>query len=258
MNTWKLWSIVKRELVSYFESPVAYVILAIFALLTGYFFYVRIQLYNFLSLQFMRYQSYISSLNISDFIVKPLYANLGVILLLLVPVITMRSYAEEKKNGTKELIMTSPVTLTEIVLGKFISACLVFSAMLFFTLTIPLILISYASVDKGILITTYIGMFLIGASMISVGMFASSITENQIVAAVITFGILLAFWAVGWVSHGTNPELSSFLRYMSLVDEHFQNLLKGIVDTRDIVYYLSFTFFFLFLTHRVLESERWR
>ncbi len=258
MNFRRMTAIVKRELVSYFASPIAYVILAIFALLTGYFFFVRIQLYNFLSLQFMRYQGYMQALNIGDFIIKPLYANLAVVLLLLMPMITMKSYAEEKRNGTKELLMTSPVTLTEIVIGKFISACLVFITMLILTLTVPVLLGSYASADAGVMITTYTGMFLLGASMISVGMFASSITENQIVAAVIAFGILLLFWTIGWVSHGANPSLSVFLGYMSLIDRHFQDLLKGILDTRDIVYYLSFIFFFLFLTHRVLESERWR
>ncbi len=258
MNSGRTRAIVRRELVSYFASPIAYIILAIFALMTGYFFYVRIQLYNFLSLQFMKYQGYIDKFNIGDFIIKPLYANLAVILLLLLPIITMKSYAEEKRNGTKELIMTSPVRLSEIVLGKFISACLVFMTMLVLTLSVPVLLGSYTSADTGVMITTYTGMFLLGASMISVGMFASSITENQIVAAVIAFGILLLFWAIGWVSHGANPALSSFLGYISLIDLHFQNLLKGIVDTRDIVYYLSFIFFFLFLTHRVLESERWR
>ncbi|MGB9735262.1 MAG: ABC transporter permease subunit [bacterium] len=258
MSLRKIWAVVKRELTSYFTSPIAYVILAIFSLLTGYFFYVRVQLYTFLSLQFMRYQGYIQSLNIGNFIIQPLYANLGVVLLLLIPIITMKSFAEEKRNGTKELIMTSPITLTDIVLGKFISACIVFSAMLLLTLSVPIILSSYTSADRGIFITTYIGMFLLGASMIAIGMFASSITENQIVAAVITFGILLLFWAIGWVSHGTSPALSSVLNYISLIDMHFQDLLKGLIDTRDIVYYISFVFFFLFLTHRVLESERWR
>lgn len=258
MNPGRIRSIIKRELISYFTSPVAYVILAIFALLTGYFFYVRIQFYTFISLQFMRYQKYIASLNITNYIVKPLYANLGVILLLLIPIITMKSYAEEKKNGTRELIMTSPVTITEIVLGKFISVCIVFSVMLALTLSVPMLLGIFGAPDKGVIITSYIGMFLMGITMISVGMFASSITENQIVAAVITFGLLLMFWAIGWVSHGVSPQLSSLLGYVSLVDVHFQNLLKGLIDTRDIIYYLSFTFFFLFLTHRVLESERWR
>ncbi len=258
MNIRRIKALVKRELVSYFASPVAYVVLAMFALLTGYFFYVRLQLYTFLSLQFMRYQGEIPSLNTGNFIIQPLYANLGVILLLLMPMITMKSYAEEKRNGTKELIMTSPVTLTEIVLGKFISACLVYAAMLALTLSVPVILHVYASADSGILLTAYMGMIFLGAVMISVGMFASSLTENQIVAAVLTFGILLLFWAIGWVSHGVSPAVSSFLGYVSLVDQHFQNLLKGILDTRDIVYYLSFIFFFLFLTHRVLESERWR
>lgn len=258
MSLRRIWAIMRRELLSYFTSPIAYVILAIFALLTGYFFYVRVQLYTFLSLQFMRYQGYLQSLNISDFIIKPLYANLGVVLLLLMPIITMKSFAEEKKNGTKELIMTSPITLTDIVIGKFISACIVFSAMLLLTISVPIILSSYTSADKGVFIATYIGMFLLGASMISIGMFASSITENQIVAAVITFGILLLFWAIGWVSHGTTPAISSLLNYISLIDMHFQDLLKGLIDTRDIVYYISFVFFFLFLTHRVLESEKWR
>jgi gliding motility-associated transport system permease protein len=254
----KIWSIVKRELVSYFASPIAYVILAIFTFLSGYFFYVRLQMYNFLSLQYMKYQGYISSLNVNDYIVKPLYANLAVILLLLIPIITMKSFAEEKRNGTKELLMTSPVTLTDILIGKYISACIVFLAMLMLTFTVPLFLLIYGAPDRGALLTAYIGMSLIGAAMISVGMFASSITENQIVAAVITFGLLLLFWAIGWVSHGVAPGLASFLTYLSLIDVHFQDLLKGIIDTRDIVYYLSVIFFFLFLTHRVLESERWR
>ncbi len=157
MNPRKMLAMVRRELVSSFASPVSYVLLGIFALLTGYFFYVRIQMYTFLSLQFMRYQGQIPALNTGNFIIQPLYANLGVILLLLMPIITMKSYAEEKRNGTKELIMTSPVTLMEIVLGKFIAACIVFIAMLALTLSVPVILHVYASADSGILITTYIG-----------------------------------------------------------------------------------------------------
>lgn len=258
MNLKKIRSIAKRELVSSFASPVAYVILAIFAFFSGYFFYVRIQMYSFISLQYMRYQGYSASINIDDYIVKPLYANLAVILLLLIPVITMKSFAEEKKNGTNELIMTLPVTLTDILLGKFISACMILAAMLVLTFPIPLFLTLYGSLDKGAILTTYIGMFFMGSAMISVGMFASSITENQVVAAVIAFGLLLLFWSIGWVSYGANPGLTSFLRYLSLVDIHFQNLIKGIIDTRDMVYYLSVLFSFLFLTHRVLESEKWR
>ncbi|MCL4558831.1 MAG: ABC transporter permease [Deltaproteobacteria bacterium] len=258
MNPRKIWSIIKKELVSYFASPIAYVILGIFTLLGGYFFYVRIQLYNYVSLQYMRYQGYITSLNINDYIVKPMFANLAVILLLLIPIVTMKSFAEEKRNGTKELVMTSPVTLTDILIGKFVSACIVFVTMLVFTTSIPIFLIIYGEPDKGIILTTYLGMFLMGSTMIAIGMFASSITENQIVAAVITFGLLLLFWAIGWVSHGVSPGLSTFLSYLSLIDIHFQDMIKGIIDTRDIVYYLSGIFFFLFLTHRVLESERWR
>ncbi len=258
MNLKKIRSIAKRELVSSFASPVAYVILAIFAFFSGYFFYVRIQMYSFISLQYMRYQGYSASINIDDYIVKPLYANLAVILLMLIPVITMKSFAEEKKNGTKELIMTLPVTLTDILLGKFISACMILAAMLALTFPIPLFLTIYGSLDRGAILTTYIGMFFMGSAMISIGMFASSITENQVVAAVIAFGLLLLFWSIGWGSYGANPRLTSFLRYLSLVDIHFQDLIKGIIDTRDMVYYLSVLFSFLFLTHRVLESERWR
>ncbi len=258
MSIKKIWTIARRELNSYFTSPIAYVILAIFTFLTGYFFYVRVQFYNFLSLQFMRYQGHIGALNINDYILKPLYGNLGVILLLLIPIITMKTFAEEKRNGTKELIMTSPVTLTDIVLGKFTASAIILIVMLASTLSAPIFLLSYASPDKGVILSIYIGMFLMGIAMLSVGMFASSLTENQIVAAVISFGILLGFWAIGWASHGTNPAIASVLTFLSLIDTHFQDPLKGLIDTRDILYYLSFTFFFLFLTHRILESERWR
>lgn len=254
--------IMKKELRSYFSSPIAYVVAGIFLSISGYFFYNILNFFVFLSLQYQQapYAYMMRNINLNDYLILPLYSNLGVILLFLIPMLTMRTLAEEKKLGTIELLFTSPIRISEIILGKFLAAFVVFLVIILPTIEYPIVLLVAGSPapDAGPILTTYIGFVLLGASFISVGIFASSITENQMVAGSLAFGILLILFVLGWAKQGAGPVLGEILSYISLVEEHYQNFLKGIIDSKDIVFYLTFIFFGLFLAHRSLESKRWR
>ena len=247
-----LFTILKRELKSYFSSPVAYIILVVFLVLSGVFFFLYLQ--SFISSQFdPRFQLFKEKLNLNEFVVRPYLGTISVVLLLMIPVISMRLIAEEKKNYTSELLFTSPIRVVQIVLGKFLAALTLFLIMLILSAIHLLILTLYGNPDLGPVLSGYLGLFLLGASFLSIGLFASSLTENQIVAAVISFGILLVFWILGASSDAD----SSVLGYLSIIN-HFDNFTKGVIEVKDVVYYLSFSFFGLFLTQVTLDSERWR
>jgi len=247
-----LFTILKRELKSYFSSPVAYIILVVFLVLSGVFFFLYLQ--SFMSSQFdPRFQLFKEKLNLNEFVVRPYLGTISVVLLLMIPVISMRLIAEEKKNYTSELLFTSPIRVVQIVLGKFLAALTLFLIMLILSAIHLLILTIYGNPDLGPVLSGYLGLFLLGASFLSIGLFASSLTENQIVAAVISFGILLVFWILGASSDAD----SSVLGYLSIIN-HFDNFTKGVIEVKDVVYYLSFSFFGLFLTQVTLDSERWR
>lgn len=247
-----LFTILKRELKSYFSSPVAYIILVVFLVLSGVFFFLYLQ--SFISSQFdPRFQLFKEKLNLNEFVVRSYLGTISVVLLLMIPVISMRLIAEEKKNYTSELLFTSPIRVIQIVLGKFLAALTLFLIMLLLSAIHLLILTIYGNPDLGPVLSGYLGLFLLGASFLSIGLFASSLTENQIVAAVISFGILLVFWILGASSDAD----SSVLGYLSIIN-HFDNFTKGVIEVKDVVYYLSFSFFGLFLTQVTLDSERWR
>ena len=248
----------RKELKSYFTSPVAYVIGGIFLSIAGYFFYSILTFFSLLSLQYMQSPYMMNNLNLNEMLIRPLYGNMGVILLFIAPLLSMRIIAEEKKLGTIELLYTSPLRLSEIITGKFLAALSVFIIILIPTLEYPVVLLLGGNPDTGPLISTYIGLILLGAAFISIGLFTSSITENQMVAGVSAFGILLLLWVLGWAKQSVDPPYGDILGYLSLVEDHYENFLKGIIDTKDIIYYLSVVFFGLFLAQRVLESRRWR
>jgi len=253
-----IWWIAERELRSYFVSPIAYVVISIFLVLSGFFFYELVTVYSFISVQYMRYQAYIPQLNVHDFVTRRLFGQISILLLLIVPVMTMRLLAEEKKLGTYELLLTSPLRIYEIVVGKYLASLILYAVMLVLTLEFPFFLFYFGTTDVGPTLTSYLGLFLIGAAFLSVGLFWSAVTENQIISAALCFGTLLLLWVGGGVTLlSAVPWLKEFISYISL-GEHFNNLTKGIIDTRDIIYCLSLTFFMLFITFRVLESERWR
>jgi ABC-2 type transport system permease protein len=197
------------------------------------------------------------NLNITEGVLRPLYGNLGVILLFMMPLLTMRLFAEEKKQGTIELLLTYPVRDLAVVLAKFAACLAVYTIMLGLTALYPLLLITFAQPEIGPIVAGYVGLFLLGAAFIALGALASSLTENQIVAAAMSFGLLLFMWIIGWSSQFAGSGVGWLLSHLSLL-EHFDSFPKGIIDTKDVIFYLNFMVFCLFLTLRSLESQRWR
>ena len=250
------WAVFKREFRAYFTSPMAYAVIVIFLLIAGYLFYSGMSYYAIISIEAMR-NPRMAGLNVADMVLNPLFSNMSVVMLLMLPTLTMRLFAEEKKSGTFELLFTYPMRDVEVLLGKYGAALAVFAIMLALTGVYQIILVSMGKIATGVVVSGYLGLLLLGASFLALGVLVSAMTENQIVAAVISFGCLLLLWLVGWSSSLIQTDLGKVLAHLSLI-EHFSNFARGLIDTVDLVYYASFIFFFLFLTLRTLESKRWR
>ncbi|MBN1550250.1 ABC transporter permease [bacterium] len=242
--------VLKKEIFSYFVSPVVYVVISIFMLLTGLIYFIF--LVDYLSRQNVTY------LNLSIDFISPFFYFINIfILIFLIPVLTMRTFAEEKSRGTMELLLTYPVRDTEILLGKFAATLFVFFLMLLYTGVFLIYLFLGSSPETGMLVSVYLGTFLVGSVFISVGLLASSMTENQIIAVILAFGINLSLLFIRWIGPVNADWLSSLTRYIS-VSEHLEPMLDGIINSTDIIYFISMIFFFLFLTNRVLLSKKWR
>ena len=253
----RVWPIYKKELRLYFTSPVAYVLLTIFLLIAGYFFYSIFAFFTRASMQAAMNPQMGRDLNVTESVLRPLFANLSVILLLLMPLLTMRLFAEERRAGTIELLLTYPVRDGAVLVGKYLAAFTVYTVMIAGTLLYPLLLVIVrAQPEWGPLATGYLGLLLMGAMFLAVGVFASSLTENQIVAAIVTFGLLLMFWIIGWTAEIVGGPLGTVLTHLSIL-EHNDTFAKGVLDTKDIIYYINFTALALFLTLRSLEARRW-
>jgi ABC-2 type transport system permease protein len=254
-----VFTLAGKELRSYFVSPIAYVVLTGFLLLGGWFFFNLLARFNFLLSLYtsMRNPEAMTRLNLNEFVIAPLLHNLSVVLVILVPVITMRSFAEEKRSGTYELLMTSPLSIGTIVLGKFLGAFVFALIMVLLTGVYPLILWLYGNPELGIIASGYLGLLLLATAFISVGLLTSSFTENQIIAAVSCLVTLLLLYIISWPAETSGELLGAVLRYVSLT-EHFAEMVKGIIDTKDLTYFLSVIVLALFLTHRSVESIRWR
>jgi len=252
-------TIAGKELRSYFVSPIAYVVLTGFLLLGGWFFFNLLARFSFLLSIYsaMRNPEAQMRLNLNDFVIAPLLHNLSVVLVILVPVITMRSFAEEKRSGTYELLMTSPLSITEIVAGKFLGALGFLIVMLALTGIYPIILLAYGNPEIGVIAAGYLGLLLLAIAFLTVGLLTSSFTENQIIAAVTCLVLLLLLYVISWPAETAGPVLGAVLKYVSLT-EHFGEMVKGIVDTKELVYFGSVILLALFLTQRSVESVRWR
>jgi gliding motility-associated transport system permease protein len=194
---------------------------------------------------------------VTDSVLRPLFSNVSVILLLLIPLLTMRLFAEERRSGTIELLLTYPVRDGAVLTGKYLAALALYAIMLVFTLAYPAMLAYFARLEWGPLATGYLGLLLMGATFLSVGIFASSLTENQIVSSLITFGVLLIFWVIGWSADNVGGTWGKVLSDLSIL-EHYDTFAKGVLDTKDVIYYLNFTVLGLFLTLRSLEARRWK
>ncbi len=252
-----IWAICKREIRTYFTSPIAYVAITVFLVVTGFFFYSLIQWFNLQSMQMARNPQYYQQLNINQMVYSPLFHNISIILLFLVPILTMRLFSEEKKSKTEELLYTSPISINQIILGKYFASLFVLLVMLFLNFLLSVFVFAFGNPEVLPLLDGYLGLFFMGAAFMAIGIFFSSLTENQIVAASLGFGVFLLFFVLNWASQFAGGIWQSVLNYLSFF-EHFDDMTRGILDTTDIVYYLSFIFLGLFLTHSVIQSRRWR
>ncbi len=251
------FTVYRKELYRLFASPVFYVVAFIFLALVGYFFYASVAYYSLVSFQAGRDPFLAQQLNLTDMVLEPFFGSISIVLLLMVPLITMRLFAEEKKTGTAELLFTYPISDRGALLGKFCAAISVLVLLLAGTLPAMILLEALASPPWPTIMGGYLGLLLMSSAFVSLGLLASSLTENQIIAGALSFGGLLLLWIIGWAESLAGPMLGSVFKYISLLT-HFDNFAKGILDSRDLLYYLLFIVLFLFSTLRILESRQWR
>lgn len=251
-----VWVIFRKELRSYFASPIAYSIMALYAVIFGFFFYSAVKYFQQAALRSqMMGQSF--PMNINEMIVRPVLMNVSVIGLFLIPMITMRLFAEEKRSGTIELLMTSPVRDIELILGKWCAAFALYAVILAVSAVNLMFLFLYGKPDWKPLLVGYFGLLLQGGALLAIGTFISTTTKNQIIAGVGTFATCLLLWVLDWVTSFETSTTSKIISYLSVVG-HFDTFSKGVLDTKDILFYVSVIFFGLFLTARSMESLRWR
>lgn len=250
-------AIVWKEWHHYFRSPIGYVALFIWSLLFGVFF--QSALYWFLRMSERGPQFGAGGVSLNDIVISGVLHNMAVVTLFVTPLLTMRLFAEEKRQGTMELLATGPITDLEIVLGKFLGAFLLYAFMIAAGFLQFLLLWRFAvnGPDWWPVLSGALALLLLGAAFISLGLFLSTLTKNQIVAAVLTFGLLLTVWVVGWFGEPGSGGWTAVLGYLGLV-KHMEDMLKGILDLKDLVYYLSFILLGLFLSYQSVESQRWR
>jgi ABC-2 type transport system permease protein len=251
-------AIAQKELRSYFASPIAYIVIGLFVLLYGYFYIVTLQYFVRQSMQMSQFGGDgPQPVNINEMMLRILFQNVTILLLFLLPAITMRTYSEEKRQGTIELLLTSPLTDLQIILGKFFGAMALYSVMLAATLVHIAVLFVYGNPEWKPIATAYLGLLLLGGSFISLGLLISSLTKNQIVASVTTFAVFLFLWIIDWIGNFSSPTVNAVTSYLSVI-AHFDDFSKGVIDTTHLIYYLSFITFGLFLTAKSVDSERWR
>ena len=243
----KFLCVFKKELRLYFGSFIAYSLITAFLILTGYFFYTDMIFYDLFG-DFM---------DITSSLWNYYFLDLRFITMLILPLLTMRLFAEEKKLGTIELLWTYPLKDRHIILGKFLACFFIFFLMIFLTLAYPLLLSAVYQFAWGPPLAGYVGTILLGATFIACGMFISSLTENQVVSAMSTYGILVFFWFLTWNEEAIGTQVIGVMSQFSLFDR-FQDFAKGVINSKDIVFFLLMTFFFLYLTSQSLESRKWR
>jgi ABC-2 type transport system permease protein len=251
-----VWVICRKELGSYFVSPIAYLLLAMFAIVFGFFFWNALGYFIFAGME-AQMRGSMFPMNINEQVIRPLVSNASVIGLFLIPMISMRLFAEEKRNGTIELLVTAPIRDFEVVLGKWLAAVILYSGMLLLTALNFAWLFRYGNPDWKPLAVAYLGLLLQAGALLAVGTFISTLTRNQIVAGGATFGICLLLWVLEWVSEYDSSPFSRVLAYLSVLT-HFESFAKGLLSVNDAVFYVTAIFLGLFLTTRSMESLRWR
>ena len=252
-NVFIIW---RKEMRSYFVSPVAYLLLAMFAVIFGFFFWNILGYFVFTGME-SQMRGEMFPMNVNEQVIRPLLSNVGVIGLFFIPMITMRLFSEEKRSGTIELLVTSPIRDGEIILGKWLAALTLYGVLLLLTALNFIFLFKYGNPDWKPLAIGYLGLLLQAAALLAIGMFISTLTKNQIIAGAATFGVCLLLWVLEWAGGYETATWAKVLSYMSVVT-HIGSFSKGMLDSKDAVYYVTLTFLGIFFTARSLESLRWR
>jgi len=252
-----VWIITKKELKSFLYSPSAYTLSAFFLLISGFFFYNILAWANDQTMRATRSGYGMNQININKMLFEPFFNNMTIILMFLLPLLTMRLFADEKKMRTEELLLASPVRLSAIIIGKYLAALAIYTLILLLTATYAIFIFVYGNPELAPLLTAYLGLFLLGAVFIAIGLCASALSENQAVAAVISFSVIILTWVISWVGEGAPGAWKGILTYLSFFS-HFQNLVGGVIDTQDIIYYLTFIFLGLYLCRVIFEFRKWR
>lgn len=234
----KLWALCRKELQMYFFSPTAYVAFAFYFLVSGFFF----------SMDFLGNQTV-------D--IRPLFGNFMVVYLFVIPLLTMRLVSDEMRQGTDELLLTSPASLTEIVVGKYLAAVILQFLLVAGALVYPFILSRFGALDLPVMWLSFLSLFLLGAAMMAVGLFASTLSAHQMVAGIAGFAMLLILWMIEWLSGSLLPKGGDWLQQFSIASRT-ANLQKGLLDWSDVIFYLSFIVVFVVLSIQTLERKRWK
>ena len=254
-------AIVEREMRSYFASPVAYVVLTIFVFLSGVFFQTIltqiVQYATAASMQSQQFGGAPQPIDVPGLISENFIGTLSVILLFMLPMTTMGLFSEEKKRGTIELLLTAPLTDLQVVIGKFLAAVSFYLVMLATTVIPMSVLFLYGDPAAGPVATAYLGLFLYGVALLAVGLFISTLTENQIIAGVLSFGAILLLWMVDVLASNAVSTTRQVLTYLSILG-HLEDFMGGVLVTSDVIFYISLTTLGLFLTYRSVEAMRWK
>ncbi len=245
-----MFAVMRKEWKTYFITPAAYVVVALFAFISAFFFYSMLSVFVLQSLGGGEFGG--GNLNVNTQVLQPLTFDIGITLLFLLPMVTMRLYAEETRGGTMELLKTSPIRRLDIILGKFFAAFGLLLVLLLITCLYVAIIAHYGQPDLREAAVSLLGLALLGAAFLSIGLLISSFTRNQIVAGVITFVLFLLLWVADWVTAYGNGVISHLISYMS-VTSHLQNFTQGVLDLKDVIFYLSLIVAGLFLTARRME-----
>jgi ABC-2 type transport system permease protein len=256
-----IFVIAEREFKAYFTSPIAYVVLTIFVFLSGVFFNfflgIMMQEATQRAMRSAQQGQLPDPLDMPGWIAQNFFNWISFIMLFILPMITMALFSEEKKRGTIELLLTAPITDLQVVLGKFFAAAGFYVVLLLTTLVEMAVLYTYSTPASGPILTAYLGILLYGLAVLAIGMFISTLTENQIVSAVLSFAVILLFWLIDVFSRSAGESVKAVLTYLSILD-HLNEFLMGVLSTSHIIFYLSLISIGVFLTYRSLDSLRWR
>lgn len=256
-----MYAVYRKEMSHYFVSPVAYIIVAVFLILTAYFFnrLMAVIIQEAFQASFEEGQFGGAAFDVPSLVMRNFFGVLSTLLLFLTPMLTMSVYAEERRRGTMELLMTSPLTDLEIVLGKFFASLTLLVIMLLPTAFGFAYMLHHAepTAPWRVLGSEYLGVLLLGAALLALGSFFSSVTESQLIAAMLSFGAILLLWVLDFGAQAGSSAWASGLEYLS-VFRHYDDFTRGVIDTSNLIFYLSFIFLGIFLTVRSVDSMRWR